>query len=130
MTQKNKTKNVHGAPLTYHNTIVSCFFAKVVFRDGKVYAQNRFVSTDAWDPDAPEGLGSAGATRAWTRRPGGWLKNVFKLPKNPLNTSVMLKGGKLYALCEGGKPAEMDPVTLETLGERDLGGIKVRSPCR
>lgn len=97
-----------------------------MFKDGRVYAQNRFVSTDIWDPDAPEGEGAAGAARAWTSRPGGWRKNVFKLPGNPVNTSVMVKGGKLYALCEGGKPVEMDPVTLETLGVSDLGGIQVR----
>lgn len=100
---------------------------KVVFKDGRVFAQNRFVSTGVWDPNAPEGQGSAGARRGWTPRPGGWLKNAFRLPGNPVNTSVMVKGGKLYALCEGGKPVEMDPVTLETLGERDLGGLKVNA---
>ncbi|CAN0456778.1 unnamed protein product, partial [Laminaria digitata] len=88
------------------------------------YAQNRFVATDSWDPDAPEGEGSAGAVRAWTRRPGGWLKNAFKKLTKTLNTNVMLKNGKLYALSEGSKPSEMDPVTLETLAESDLGGIQ------
>lgn len=97
-----------------------------MFKDGRVYAQNRFVTTDLWDPDAPEGEGAAGAVRAWTPRPGGWLKNAFKIPGNPANTNVMVKGGKLYALCEGGRPVEMDPVTLATRGESDLGGIKVR----
>ncbi|CAN0529166.1 unnamed protein product, partial [Scytosiphon promiscuus] len=97
--------------------------SKVVFKDGRVYAQNRFIATDAWDPDAPEGKGSAGAVRGWTPRPGGWLKNAFKMPAKTLNTNVMLKGGKLYALSEGNKPSEMDPVTRETLGESDLGGI-------
>lgn len=99
--------------------------SKVVFKDGRVYAQNRFVATDSWDPDAPEGKGSAGAVRGWTPRPGGWLKNAFKMPGKLLNTSVMFKGGKLYALSEGSKPSEMDPVTLETLEESDLGGIQV-----
>lgn len=98
---------------------------KVVLKDGRVYAQNRFVATDLWDPNAPEGEGAAGTVRFWTPRPGGWLNNVFKLPGNPVNTNVMVNGGKLYALCEGGKPVEMDPVTLETLGASDLGGIKV-----
>eukprot|EP00903_Cladosiphon_okamuranus_P015610 g14414.t1 len=97
---------------------------KVVFKDGRVYAQNRFVKTDLWNPDAPEGERAAGAARAWTPRPGGWRKNVFKMPGNPVNTNVMVKGGKLYALCEGGKPVEMDPVTLETLEVSDLGGIQ------
>lgn len=90
-----------------------------------MYAQNRFVSTDSWDPNAPEGERAAGTRRPWTPRPGGWRKNVFKQTGNLANTSVMVKGGKLYALYEGGKPTEIDPVTLETLGERDLGGIQV-----
>lgn len=63
--------------------------------------------------------------RVWTPRPGGWLKNIFNPPVSVRNTSVMIKGGKLYALFEGGKPAEIDPMTLETLGESDLGGIQV-----
>lgn len=87
-----------------------------------MYAQNRFVATSAWDPSAPEG--QRGAKRAWTSRPGGWWKNALKSLANPINTSVMVKGDRLYALCEGGKPAELDPVTLETLGESDLGGIQ------
>lgn len=94
-----------------------------------MYAQNRFVSTEVWDPDAPEGQ-RVTQRRGWTPRPGGWRKNVFKTPGNPANTSVMVKGGKLFALCEGGKPVEMDPVTLETLGENDLGGIQVRAGSR
>ncbi|CBN76892.1 carotenoid oxygenase [Ectocarpus siliculosus] len=98
--------------------------SKVVFKDGRVYAQNRFVSTDSWDPNAPEGKRAAGTRRPWTPRPGGWRKNVLKQTGNLANTSVMVKGGKLYALYEGGKPTEIDPVTLETLGERDLGGIQ------
>lgn len=102
------------------------FFVQIVFKDGRVYAQNRFVSTAAWDPNAPAGEGSAGAVRAWTPRPGGWSKNAFRLPANPCNTSVMMKGGRLYALSEGGKPTEMDPVTLDTIEESDLGGISVR----
>ncbi|CAN0473828.1 unnamed protein product, partial [Ectocarpus sp. 12 AP-2014] len=99
--------------------------SKVVFKDGRVYAQNRFVSTDSWDPNAPEGERAAGTRRPWTPRPGGWRKNVFKQTGNLANTSVMVKGGKLYALYEGGKPTEIDPVTLETVGESDLGGIQV-----
>lgn len=99
---------------------------QIVFKNGRVFAQNRFVLTSGWNPEAPEGQGSAHAARGWTSRPGGWLKNLFKLPANMRNTSVMMKGGKLYALAEGGKPAEMDPVTLETLEESDLGGINVR----
>lgn len=90
-----------------------------------MYAQNRFVDSDRWDPDAPEGERSASTVGAWTPRPGGWLKNAFKLPGNPRNTNVIVIKGKLYSLNEGGKPVEIDPVTLKTLEEYDFGGIKV-----
>lgn len=49
---------------------------------------------------------------------------MLKPMGNTLNTNVMVKGGRLYALYEASKPAELDPVTLETLGESDLGGIQ------
>ena len=35
---------------------------------------------------------------------------------NAANTSVMMSGGELLALWEGGSPVRMDPVTLETRG--------------
>lgn len=128
-TQRAGTRTVSStclafSPVPYFEHI--SVFLQVVFNHGKVYVQNRFVSTEGWDPDAPEGRRSAGAVRAWTARPGGWLKNVLRLPVSMRNTNVMVEGGKLYALYEGGKPTEMDPVTLDTLGERDLGGIKVQ----
>lgn len=90
-----------------------------------MYAQNRFVDSDRWDPDALEGERSTRTVGNWTPRPGGWLKNVFRLPENPRNTSVMVMKGKLYSLSEGGKPVEIDPVTLKTLEEYDFGGIQV-----
>ena len=31
-------------------------------------------------------------------------------------------GGKVYALYDAGRPVELDPETLDTLGEDDLGG--------
>lgn len=37
----------------------------------------------------------------------------------------MTMKGKLYALCEAGKPVEIDPLTLKTLEEDNLGGIQV-----
>lgn len=54
---------------------------------------------------------------AWTQA-ASWHNNLFKTPSNPSNTSVLVWGGKLYALCEGGDPFELDPVTLESKGFR------------
>lgn len=45
--------------------------------------------------------------------------------KNSANTSVMFWQGRLLALCEGGLPYELDPETLVTRGETNLGGAVV-----
>ena len=42
--------------------------------------------------------------------------------KNAANTNVLWHHGRLYALWEGGRPTELDPDSLATLGERDFGG--------
>lgn len=39
---------------------------------------------------------------------------------NAANTSVMMAGGELWALWEGGSPTRMNPDTLETIGIRPL----------
>ncbi|KAG8464369.1 hypothetical protein KFE25_003432 [Diacronema lutheri] len=68
---------------------------------------------------------------AWTPRgDGGVLANCLRLPSNPANTNVarLPPDGRLYALCEGGRPLELDPLTLETTGgEYDARGA-LRSP--
>ncbi|KAG7337541.1 lignostilbene-alpha,beta-dioxygenase [Nitzschia inconspicua] len=42
--------------------------------------------------------------------------------KNSANTHVISFGGKLLALFEAGLPHVLDPLTLETIGEDDMGG--------
>uniref|UniRef100_A0A7S0VV95 Dioxygenase n=1 Tax=Hemiselmis tepida TaxID=464990 RepID=A0A7S0VV95_9CRYP len=42
--------------------------------------------------------------------------------KNVANTAVMWHKGALYALWEGGRPHELDPLSLETKGEVTLDG--------
>ncbi|MFA5708927.1 carotenoid oxygenase family protein [Mycolicibacterium sp.] len=42
---------------------------------------------------------------------------------NTANTNVILHGGKLLALMEGAPPVEMNPRTLETVGEHHYGGV-------
>jgi all-trans-8'-apo-beta-carotenal 15,15'-oxygenase len=43
--------------------------------------------------------------------------------KSAANTNIVFHGGKLLALWEAGRPWRVDPVTLETIGEDDLGGV-------
>lgn len=52
------------------------------------------------------------------------VSNAFKTNiKNTANTQVISFGGKLLALFEAGLPHEIDPVTLDTCGEYDMGGV-------
>ena len=58
-----------------------------------------------------------------TMRTGGPLRNALDLhQKNLANTNILAWGGKVYALYEAGRPVELDPETLETIGEDDLDG--------
>jgi all-trans-8'-apo-beta-carotenal 15,15'-oxygenase len=47
--------------------------------------------------------------------------------KNVANTSVAVWQGRLLALMEGGRPTELSPADLSTLGETDLEGVVLRS---
>lgn len=42
---------------------------------------------------------------------------------NAANTSMLHWQGRTFALFEAGRPTELDPETLATLGETDLGGV-------
>lgn len=57
---------------------------------------------------------------AWTQARSN-LANLFNFPTNPANTSPLFHAGKLLVLCEGGAPIEVDPLSLETVGERIFG---------
>ena len=66
-----------------------------------------------------------------TKSPGRWnplraLRMAREGGKNPANTSVMVWGQRTFALCEVGRPLEFDPLTLDTVGETDLGGAVER----
>lgn len=66
-----------------------------------------------------EGLRVRGA---WTQA-DTLVDNVFKFPTNPLNTTCEFLSGKLLAISEGGQPAEIDPVSLETVDANPTAGL-------
>jgi carotenoid cleavage dioxygenase-like enzyme len=43
--------------------------------------------------------------------------------KNPANTAILVWQGRVFATCEAGKPYEIGPDDLSTIGETDLGVI-------
>lgn len=99
-------------------------------RDGAVHCATRFVRTGKYVAElharrpAVKGFGTLAG--------GGPLRNV--LPTSPAksnaaNTSVMFTAGRLLALWELGHPWQLDPVTLETIGEMDFdGALEARLP--
>lgn len=90
------------------------------FEDGKAHFRNRYVRTPKYIEETAaqkvlyRGFG--------TQIPGGLMKNFLKMPANPANTSSIYHGGHLLALNEGGKPWELDPGSLATIGEFTYDG--------
>ena len=89
---------------------------------GRASYLNRYVDT-AWrraELEAGARLYGGFATRL----PGGPLARFLHRNdrKNAANTNVVFHAGKLLALFEAGRPHRLDPETLRTLGEDDLGG--------
>lgn len=92
----------------------------VSFKDDGVVYRNRYVRT-------PKYLAETKANKIVMRSfghnaPGGIRKNIGRLPANCANTSLIFHGGKLLALWEGGRPWQLDPATLDTIGEFDYAG--------
>ena len=91
------------------------------FEADKVQYTNRFVQTKELREEARAGrmlYRSFG-----TNVPGGWLRNIARLTfKNAANTNVIVHGGRLLALWEGGLPHALDATTLETIGPYDYQG--------
>jgi all-trans-8'-apo-beta-carotenal 15,15'-oxygenase len=89
-------------------------------QDGKVHFRNRFVRTEKFEKESAAGryLFPTWSTQA----PGGMLANLGggTLP-NQAGVSVVVRDGRLYAFDEFHPPYELDPETLETLGESSLG---------
>ncbi|MCB1688419.1 MAG: carotenoid oxygenase family protein [Halioglobus sp.] len=99
----------------------------VTIKGGRVHYKNRYVRTPKYvNETAAQKILYRGVG---TQIPGGPLKNMFRAPGNAANTSVILHGGKLLALWEGGKPWELNPATLETVGEYDYErGLSAMQP--
>jgi all-trans-8'-apo-beta-carotenal 15,15'-oxygenase len=94
--------------------------SQFAFDGQRVHYRNRFVRTTHY-------LAERAADKPVMRnygqqRPGGPLANAFRTPANVANTSVQYHAGNLLALYEGGRPWQLDPDTLDTIGEYDYDG--------
>lgn len=84
----------------------------------------RYVATGAQREERDE---ETGGWRFTHRGPFSVLKagrrvGNTKVMKNVANTSVLVWGGRLLCLWEGGEPYELDPALLDTVGPSDVVG--------
>ncbi|MFI6865500.1 carotenoid oxygenase family protein [Nocardia sp. NPDC050406] len=87
--------------------------------EGRVSLRNRWVRTEKLLLEMKEGrrlFGVHGNPMTTDSKAAGTRYNTA-------NTNVILHGGKLLALMEGAPPVELDPRTLDTLGEEHYGGV-------
>ena len=90
----------------------------VRFENGHADLKTRYVRTRKFELERKARRALFGAYR----NPFTDAPEVAGEGNNTANTAVLWHHGKLYALKESGLPYELDPNTLETLGERNLGG--------
>ncbi len=114
--------DIGGVPLT-HPFDGDGMISAVTFTQGRAHFRNRYVRTEGYVAEQKAGKilyrGVFG-----TPKPGGWLNNLFDTRlKNIANTQVIYWGEKLLALWEAAWPYELNPQTLETLGEVNLDGL-------
>jgi carotenoid cleavage dioxygenase-like enzyme len=90
----------------------------VRFENGHADLKTRYVRTEKFELERAARRALFGAYRnPFTDSP-----EVAGKDNNTANTALLWHHGKLYALKESGRPYELDPTTLETLGESDFGG--------
>jgi carotenoid cleavage dioxygenase len=111
----------HAYPPRFENDIFlngDGMMHQVRIAQGRAHLRTRYVQTEKLALERAAGRALFGAYRnPFTDDPA-----VAGRDRNTANTSVVWHGGKLLALKEAGRPMEIDPVTLSTVGVHDFGG--------
>jgi len=94
---------------------------------GRAESAVRLVESAALKAERAAGRALAGGYG--TPPPGGLVRRLraARASKNAANISAMLWQGRLFALWEAGRPTELAPDDLATLGEDDLGGVVLQA---
>jgi all-trans-8'-apo-beta-carotenal 15,15'-oxygenase len=102
----------------------------VRFADGGARGAVRLLETEGLLEERRRGapyFGAFGSTPPGRWNPIRALRVMRGTSKNPANTNVLYWADRLLALCEIGRPFEVDPDDLTSWGETDLGGVIPRS---
>jgi len=92
----------------------------IAFEDGALTFKHNFVGTKGFADEQAAGKMLYKGAFAIGNPKGDAFYNPFDFDvKNVANTGIVDWAGELYALWEGGKPHQMDPTTLRTVGEAD-----------
>lgn len=90
--------------------------------DGVATGASRIHQTAGLVEERAAGAIKYGGAASWPRR----VVNMWRgKQKNTANTNILVWQGRAFALMEGGRPTEIDPADLSTIGETDLGGVVV-----
>ncbi len=79
--------------------------------------RSRYVRTPSYQTERGRSVRGTG-----TLKPGGMLANIGRPPRDPANTHAVIHNGVLLALSDVGRPWEIDPDTLATVGATSFGG--------
>ncbi len=88
------------------------------FENGHVDFKQRYVRTERWQLERQARRALFGAYR----NPFTDDASVQGKKRGVANTTPVFHGGRLFALKEDSRPFEVDPITLETIGEWDYDG--------
>lgn len=93
----------------------------VRFAGGKAMGASRVHQTAGLVEERAAGKMIYGLAVPWLQRVRNSLRGRAK---NTANTNIVMWQGRLFALMEAGKPTEIDPRDLTTIGESDLGVVR------
>nr|WP_166179600.1 carotenoid oxygenase family protein [Altererythrobacter segetis] len=94
------------------------YISRFRFKDGRVAYKGRFVRTPRFEANLAAGRQQFG----YYRNPFTCEAAVRGLNGTVSNTAPLVHAGKLFTLKEDALPIEIDPDTLDTIGQWDFGG--------
>ena len=116
--QNGPAKFEVGDEIVVHQFDADGHISAITFDDGKAWFRNRYVRTPGFVKEQETQKVSGRGVFGTAKNKGKWWSNIFDVSfKKVANTHVLFRNNRLFALWEASLPFEINPVTLETLGE-------------